>query len=73
MNADGTLAYTNVDHSYGGMPLEADPLAVLRGLARQVAARGIRRVTGRVIVNVSLFPEGEKELGTSVEMKVVRL
>ena len=68
LNADGTLAFTNVDHSYGGLPLDADPLAVLRAIARQVAGRGIRRVKGRVIVDVSLFPEGDKELGTSVTL-----
>ena len=68
LNADGTLAYTNVDHSYGGLPLAADPLTVLRGIARQVSERGIQRVTGRVIVDASLFPEGEKELGTRVTL-----
>ncbi len=66
VNTDGTLAFTNIDHSYGGLPLDADPLAVLRGLAKQVAAKGIQKVRGRVIVDASLFPEGEKELGTRV-------
>jgi D-alanyl-D-alanine carboxypeptidase/D-alanyl-D-alanine-endopeptidase (penicillin-binding protein 4) len=68
LNADGTLAFTNVDHSYGGLPLDADPLAVLRGIARQVAGQGIQRITGRVIVDVSLFPEGDRELGTRVTL-----
>ena len=66
LNADGTLAFTDHDHSYGGLPLEADPLAALRGLAKQIAAKGIHAVTGQVIVDASLFAEGEKELGTSV-------
>src|SRR5207302_6966863 len=65
---DGTLAFLNVDHSYSGIPgsaaLPGDPIAPLRKLARQVADHGVKRVTGRVIVDVSLFPEGERELGT---------
>jgi len=68
LGADGTLAYTNVDHSYGGLPLDADPLTALRGLAGQLAARGIKRVSGRVIVDASLFPEGDRELGTRVTL-----
>ena len=67
---DGTLAFENQDHSYAGDPhtraVPGDPLRVLRELAAQVAAKGIRRVEGRVLVDVSLFPEGERELGTGV-------
>jgi len=66
--ADGRLAFENEDHAYGGSPdtraVPGDPLQALRDLAHQVAARGIRRVTGRILVDVSLFPEGEAELGT---------
>ncbi len=65
---DGSLAFENVDHSYAGSPdtkaVPGDPLAVIRGLAKQVATKGIRRITGRVLVDVSMFPEGERELGT---------
>src|SRR3954466_7572640 len=64
------LAFENVDHSYSGSPdtraVPGDPLIVIRELATQVAAKGIRRVTGRILVDVSLFPEGERELGTGV-------
>ena len=67
---DGTLAFENEDHSYAGDPstraVPGDPLLVIRDLAAQVAAKGIRRVEGRVLVDVSLFPEGERELGTGV-------
>jgi PBP4 family serine-type D-alanyl-D-alanine carboxypeptidase len=65
---DDTLAFENEDHSYGGADSRGigDPLAVIRELAQQVASHGIRRVTGRVIVDASLFPEGERELGTGV-------
>lgn len=65
---DGTLAFENEDHCYGGSydtrPVPGDPLAVLRELSRQVAARGVKRIEGRVLVDATLFPEGEAELGT---------
>jgi len=67
---NGELAFENEDHSYDGSPdtraVPGDPLAVIRELATQVAAKGIKRVTGRVLVDVSLFREGERELGTGV-------
>jgi PBP4 family serine-type D-alanyl-D-alanine carboxypeptidase len=63
-----TLAWTDEDHSYGGMPLTADPLSALRDLAKQVADRKIKRIKGRVIVDASLFVEGRRELGTNVVM-----
>jgi len=65
---DGTYAFVDHDHSYGGPPLDTDPLTVVRDLARQVAAHGIRSVTGQVIVDASLFPEGERDGGTGVTM-----
>lgn len=62
------LAFENVDHAYDASPdtraVPGDPLAVIRELASQVAAKGIKRVTGRVLVDASLFREGERELGT---------
>jgi dihydroorotase/N-acyl-D-amino-acid deacylase len=65
---DGTMYFDNEDHSYGGplgpsAPMR-EPLAALRDLAAQVAAHGIKRVQGHVIVDATLFPEGEAELGT---------
>ncbi len=72
---DGTLAFENQDHSYDGDPntraVPGDPLLAVRELAAQVAAKGIRRVEGRVLVDVSLFPEGERELGTGVVISPV--
>jgi len=67
---DGTLAFEDHDHAYGQI-LEAalvpgDPLQVIRDLAAQVARRGVKRVAGRVRVDVSLFPEGAREGGTKV-------
>ncbi len=44
--------------------MPGDPLMVIRELAAQVAARGVKRVEGRVIVDASLFREGARELGT---------
>ena len=61
-----TLAWTDEDHSYGGMPLATDPLAAVRDLAKQIAARGIKRINGHVIVDATLFREGARDLGTNV-------
>lgn len=74
--SDGRLAFENEDHAYGGSPdtraVPGDPLAALRDLARQVAAHGVRRVSGGVLVDVSLFPQGEAELGTgTIESPIV--
>lgn len=68
---DGTLAFQNQDHAYDSMPggaklVSGDPLAVVRELAAQVAKAGIQKVTGHVLVDVSLFPEGERDLGTGL-------
>jgi PBP4 family serine-type D-alanyl-D-alanine carboxypeptidase len=67
---DGTLGYTNEDHAYAGSPdtkaVPGDPLLVIRELADQVAAKGVKQVQGRVLVDVTLFPEGEREKGTEV-------
>lgn len=67
---DGTLAFENHDHSYGGSPdtraVPGDPLAVIQELANQIARRGVKRIRGRVLVDISLFPEGEHEGGTEV-------
>ncbi len=66
---DGTLAFEDEDHSYGGpdsQGLPGDPLMVIREIAKQVAAKGIKHIKGRVLIDVSLFPEGYRELGTGV-------
>lgn len=65
---DGTLDYADEDHSYGGTAdhakLIGDPLMVVRELADQIAAKGIKKITGHVIVDATLFAEGEPEGGT---------
>jgi len=65
---DGSLAYETMDHSYGGPDSKGlgDPLLVVKQLAEQIAQKGIRRVSGRVLVDLTLFPEGDRELGTNV-------
>src|SRR4051812_7356335 len=66
---DGTLAFENEDHSYGGDESKGfprDPLLVIREFAQQIAAKGIKRINGHVLVDTSLFPEGDHELGTGV-------
>ena len=67
--ADGTMAFADEDHSYGGPEsklLPGDPLIVMHEFAKQTAAAGIKHVQGKVIVDASLFPEGDRELGTGV-------
>ena len=75
INADDTLAFENEDHSYDGDPntraVAGDPLLVIRRLAQQVAEKGIKKIRGRVIVDVSLFREGARELGTGVVMSPI--
>jgi len=67
---DGTLAFENHDHAYGGSPdtraVPGDPLAVIQEIAAKIARKGLRRVRGRVLVDVSLYPEGAHEGGTGV-------
>jgi PBP4 family serine-type D-alanyl-D-alanine carboxypeptidase len=66
---DGTLAFEDEDHSYGGPDskgLAGDTLVVMREFARQIAEKGIKRVKGRLRVDATLFPEGDRELGTGV-------
>lgn len=58
----GGLAFKDHDHTYanwlsaGAALTEADPLAGLNALARQVREAGIRRVDGDVLVDDRLFP-----------------
>ncbi len=72
---DGTLAFENEDHAYDGDPhtraVPGDPLVIIRQLAGQVAAHGIRSISGRVLVDASLFHGGDRELGTDVVMSPI--
>lgn len=61
---DGKIAFTNADHTYAnGNPdaelTEPDPLGGLNELARQVAAAGIKRVRGDVLIDDCLFEKAE--------------
>jgi D-alanyl-D-alanine carboxypeptidase/D-alanyl-D-alanine-endopeptidase (penicillin-binding protein 4) len=70
VRTDGTLAFENHDHSYDASPdtraVPGDPLLAVREIAAQIKARGVRAVTGHVLVDASLYPEGDRELGTGV-------
>jgi N-acyl-D-amino-acid deacylase len=68
---DGTLAFVDEDHSYNGPALQGDPLTVIKQLAKDVAAKGIRKIEGRVLVDTSLFPDGPREGGTNVVMSSI--
>jgi PBP4 family serine-type D-alanyl-D-alanine carboxypeptidase len=77
VQSNDTLAFENMDHAYDGSPetkaVPGDPLQVLRELARQVAARGIHSVAGRVVVDASLFPDGGPEGGTGTDVSPIIL
>jgi len=64
---DGTLALPEPDHSYDmhpdAVPVPGDPLRSIREIAGQVAAHGIKRIEGRVLVDASLFREAKGEAG----------
>lgn len=68
LRPDDTLAFENEDHSYDGdsatRAVPGNPLAVLDDLAAQIAARGIKRIDGRVIVDDSLYDANFAEPGT---------
>jgi PBP4 family serine-type D-alanyl-D-alanine carboxypeptidase len=70
-----TLTFENWDHSLSGAPdtraVPGDPLKVIRELSQQVAAHGIKRIKGQVLVDVSLFPEGQREPGTGTSISPI--
>jgi PBP4 family serine-type D-alanyl-D-alanine carboxypeptidase len=68
---DGTLAFVDEDHSYQGPALPGDPLAVIKELAQQLKAKGIRKIEGNVYVDASLLPDGAREGGTEVVMSSI--
>jgi PBP4 family serine-type D-alanyl-D-alanine carboxypeptidase len=71
VQADGSIAVPDPDHTNdpfpGVGPVPGDPLRAFRNLAEQVAASGITRVDGRVLVDDSLFRGAERlGIGTTV-------
>src|SRR5262249_36924332 len=62
IESNETLTFENEDHSYGGADshgVPGDPLLVIRELADQVASHGVKRISGRVLVDASLFQQGD--------------
>lgn len=68
---DGTLAFQDEDHSYGGPAVSGDPLAVIKELAKAVYDKGVKKIEGRVLVDASLMPDGPREGGTGVVMSSI--
>ena len=68
---DGTLAFMDHDHTYQGPALPGDPLAVLRAMAKQIAAKGVRKIDGNVYIDSSLMPDGPHEGGTGVVLSSI--
>jgi PBP4 family serine-type D-alanyl-D-alanine carboxypeptidase len=71
LQPDGALAFRDEDHSYQGPAVSGDPLTVIKEIAKQVAAKGIRKITGHIYIDSSLFPEGDREGGTGVVMSAI--
>jgi PBP4 family serine-type D-alanyl-D-alanine carboxypeptidase len=71
IQADGTLAFVDKDHSYEGPALPGDPLAVIKDFAKQIAAKGIRKIEGNVFVDTTLMPDSGHEGGTDVIMSSI--
>jgi len=75
INPDGTLAFENEDHSYDGdvntRAVPGDPRLVIRRLAQAISDRGVKKIRGHVIIDTSLFAEGQRELGTGVVISPV--
>jgi PBP4 family serine-type D-alanyl-D-alanine carboxypeptidase len=68
---DNTLAFVDEDHSYGGPAVSGDPLAVIKELAKAIAAKGVKRIDGHILVDTSLVPDGSREGGTGVVMSSI--
>lgn len=63
-NDKGEIAFVDSDHTYANWAPEAeltgpDPLAGLNELSKQIAAAGIRRVRGEVLIDDRLFEKAE--------------
>lgn len=60
----GEIAFTNSDHTYATFSEDAsltpqDPLAGLHEIARQIAAAGIKKVSGNLLIDDRLFEHSE--------------
>lgn len=71
MQPDGTMTFVDEDHSYNGPALPGDPLTVIKELAAQVSAKGIKKIDGRVWIDTSLLADGSREGGTDVVMSSI--
>ena len=63
---DNTLAFVDEDHAYGGPAVAGDPLAVIKELAKAVAAKGVKKMEGRIVIDTALFPDGGRDGGTGI-------
>lgn len=72
--SNDTLDFQNIDHSLS-LPkaslVERSPLRVIESFAAGVRDAGIRRITGTVLVDTHLFPEGQREVGTGTTVSPI--
>ena len=71
--SNGTYAFNDEDHSYGGLPVQGDPLAAVDDMASQIVAHGVKSVAGDVVVQRGLFKQGDTESGTGMVISPVCL
>jgi D-alanyl-D-alanine carboxypeptidase/D-alanyl-D-alanine-endopeptidase (penicillin-binding protein 4) len=74
VNPDGTLNLPETDHSYGTsadtVPVSDNPLGSFYEFAEQIAANGITKIEGNIIVDNSLYREGKDSLGGTGEYSI---
>ncbi len=67
---DGSMIFENEDHAYdsmaGSAPVPGNPMAVINEFAAKIAAKGIKRIEGRILADATLFEDGPRELGSGV-------
>lgn len=71
-----TLDFENLDHCYAGPNarlIPRDPLQVIHRFAQAVREAGIRRVTGSVLMDVDLFDENYREMGTGTTVSPISI
>jgi len=65
--------FVDQDHSVPGSALPGDPLLVIKQLAKDVAAKEIRKIEGRVLIDATLFPDGPREGRPEVVMSSIMI
>jgi len=68
---DGTLAFVDEDHSYGGPAVSGDPLGGHQGTRESRRSKRSKGIDGHILVDTSLVADGSREGGTGVVMSSI--